>query len=235
MASACALSRRAASFSVRFAARSAHVDRARSDDAARGTAACLVRGRRARGGACTTLTHVVVGVRLGLLGLASARPVRRSPIAAVQHAGTGKDKCISGRHPGARRGPPALAVCVCGSWFGGGAGLTTGRRPRHRSRTTPATGHRGAIPMPLDTVGAAWTCAASRGGVLSVGARGQVCGGERRPTLTEGSRGVARDRWSALFGHSGALPAQRRLWGAAVKTAGPPHPDRELEAIIALL
>ena len=112
LASACALSRRAASFSARFAARSAHVDRARSDDAARGTAACLVRGRRARGGACTTLTHVVVGVRLGLLGLASARPVRRSPIAAVQHAGTGKDKCISGRHPGARRGPPALAVCV---------------------------------------------------------------------------------------------------------------------------
>ena len=108
--------------------------------------------------------------------------------------------------------------------LGGGAGLTTGRRPRHRSRTTPATGHRGANPMPLDTVGAAWTCAASRGGVLSVGARGQVCGGERRPMLTEGSRGVAGDRWSALFGHSGALPAQRRLWGAAVKTEGPPHP-----------
>jgi hypothetical protein len=214
LASACALSRRAASFSARFAARSAHVDRARLDDAARGTAACLVRGRRARGGGMHHARERVVGVRLGRLGLASARLVRTAPIAAVQHAGTGKDKCMSGRHPGARRGPPALAVCVhmCGSCFGGGAGLTTGRRPRHRSRTTPATGHRGADPMPLDTVGAAWTCAASRGGVLSVGARGQVCGGERRPMLTEGSRGVAGDRWSALFGHSGALPAQRRLW-----------------------
>ena len=216
MASACALSRRAASFSARFAARSAHVDRARSDAAARGMAACLVRGRRAPGGGGrrTTLTHVVVGVGLGLLGLARARLVRTAPIAAVQHAGTGKDKCMSGRHPGARRGPPALAVCVLVRvvFWDGGAGLTTGRRPRHRSRTTPATGHRGADPMPLDTVGAAWTCAASRGGVLSVGARGQVCGGERRPMLTEGSRGVAGDRWSALFGHSGALPAQRRLW-----------------------
>ena len=162
----------------------------------------------------------VVGVRLGRLGLASARLVRTAPIAAVQHAGTGKDKCMSGRHPGARRGPPALAVCVhmCGSCFGGGC--------RAHYRQTPSSSesyHAGDGPSgrQSDASRHSW-----RSLDLRSLARGRLV--SRRPrsglwwrAAADAHGGVPRGRWG---------PVERAFWafwrvtspaeamGAAVKS-----------------